>query len=455
MYMWSFFTNNKQSKQLTKRNQTTNDITMEHSADEAGGEAIFTSDGLPSLSAPLPPPSSSTNTVGVGTSAADNDNDNIANDAIISEEAVDQRTAFDTFQDAGTGWMGLTHPTKNNVSSVPSGSSGGGGWEDPRRKLFQLKSEIDLLEKTLLEQQRQAENDNESGESEELQSATLELQSKLTSLGLVNDASLSNMLRGRQEDLSMLITKDIEKFNNDGGGNLLSKDMESLSIKGEEGKEGDDATTKGNKIVYELYRDTTTTKSTSSTNVSREIMLEERLRKLELVLGSSSSSTPAAVGGSDKSIMERIEEAEKLTQQVDSKSIDKLAAKAKVIRADLEAAARAKTKLSSKSSSSTSKEDAQMISKLHTQLIELEGISSHLPQLTLRLVELSNLHTSASNFSSRLDAAETAVNRCEGMLVNVDETLNTMEEGWKSNMAMIESNVSRLDELLANKTKST
>jgi hypothetical protein len=453
---------------------------MEHSADEAGGEAIFTSDGLPSLSAPLPPPSSnSSNAVGIGTSSAtatDNDDDDIANnnDAIISVEAVDQRKAFDTFQDAGTGWMGLSHPTKNNVTSVgpSSGSTSGVGWEDPRRKLFQLKSEIDLLEKSLLEQQkRQAEvDDNENRENEELRVATLELKSKLTSLGLVSDVSLSNMLRGRQVDLSMLITKDIEKFNtttDHGDGNLnLSKDLENLSIKkGEEGmKEGDATTKMGNKIVYELYRDTTTTtvkSTTSSSSSSREIMLEERLRKLELALGSS-SSTPSGVDGSDKSILERIEEAEKLTQQVDSKSMDKLAAKAKVIRADLEAAARAKTKLSSKSSSSSNaattasgqqqKEDAQMISRLHTQLLELEGISSHLPQLTLRLVELSNLHTSASNFASRLNAVETAVTRCESMLVNVEGTLNTMEEGWKSNMDVIESNVRRLDELLANKT---
>ena len=182
---------------------------MEHSADEAGGEAIFTSDGLPSLSAPLPPPSSnSSNVVGIGTSAAaDTDNNDIANnnnDAIISVEAVDQRVAFDTFQDAGTGWMGLSHPTKNNVTSAPSSSSssgGGVGWEDPRRKLFQLKSEIDLLEKTLLEQQQQKqqaeEEDDENGENEELRVATLELKSKLTSLGLVSDASLSNMLRDR------------------------------------------------------------------------------------------------------------------------------------------------------------------------------------------------------------------------------------------------------------------
>ena len=452
---------------------------MEHSADEAGGEAIFTSDGLPSLSAPLPPPSSnSSNVVGIGTSAAaDTDNNDIANnnnDAIISVEAVDQRVAFDTFQDAGTGWMGLSHPTKNNVTSVgPSGSGSSGvvGWEDPRRKLFQLKSEIDLLEKTLLEQQKRQveEEDDESGENEELRSATLELKSKLTSLGLVNDASLSNMLRDRQVDLSMLITKDIEKFNtntaNDGGGNL-SKDLENLSIKGEVGKEGDgDATTKmGNKIVYELYRDTTTTttvKSTTSSSSSREVMLEERLRKLELALGSSAGAGVGVDGSSDKSIMERIEEAEKLTQQVDIQSMDKLAAKAKVIRADLEAAARAKTKLSSKSSSSNAaatasgqqqKEDAQMISRLHTQLLEFEGISSYLPQLTIRLVELSNLHASASNFASRLTAAETAVNRCEGMLVNVEGTLNTMEEGWKSNMDVIERNVRRLDELLANKT---
>ena len=423
-------------------------MTTEHTADEAGGEAVFAYDGLPSLSLPPPP-------IGGNTSTSTTDDE--ASEAVIIEEQK-FRTAFETFNESNTGWMGMCHPTKNHVIEVPGGGMAVGGtnvgWEDPRRKLYQLKVDIDNLERQF-DNEAQLQYGNGGGEGpeeEELKAATIELKSRLTSLGLSDSTSLSNLLNGRQSDLSSVISKDVAKFNNTAGGSI-DAGMENLSLKGGETKEGETSeAVGGGKIVYELYRDA---KSTSSTNVPRETMLEERLRKLELAMGASSTSSTS--DGGNKSIMERIEAAERLTSEVDTKQIDKLASKAKVIRADLEAAARAKNKLSSKSSSNSSKdsqqkEDANVISALHTQLQELEGLSQHLPSLTNRLVELQSLHLNASNFSSRLDSAEEAISRCEGMLSNVESSLSNMESGWKSNMELIEKNVDRLDMLLAEKT---
>ena len=380
---------------------------MDHSADEAGGEAIFSYDGLPSLAAPLPPPSAG------GPSAVDN---NEIGDALISTNNT-FRTAFDSFNNAGTGWMGISHPTKNNATNI-SGSGGGGGWEDPRRKLYQLNSEIEQLETTFAnEQQQQDKTVSDDIYNEEIQTEMEELKSRIVAMGLADDASLANMLRVRQEDLSRVIIKD----------GSLSDGMDNLSLKGK----ADDAS-----------------KSTI-VDSRKEAMLEERLRKLELVMGNSNNTL---TNNGDKSIMERIQTAENLLNEVSPTQIDKLAAKAKVIRADLEAAARAKTKLASKSSSAAAgqqnKEDAAIIAALHTQLLELQGLSSHLPALTLRLAELSNLHSNAADFSSRLTAAEVAVGRSEGMLHNVNEALSSMETGWKDNMDRVEGNVKRLDELL-------
>jgi len=423
-------------------------MTTEHTADEAGGEAVFAYDGLPSLALPPPP-------IG-GTTTPTTSTDDEASEAVIIEEQK-FRTAFETFNESNTGWMGLCHPTKNHVIEVPGGSVVSGtnvGWEDPRRKLYQLKVDIDNLERQFdNEAQLQHGSGGEGPEEEELKAATFELKSRLTSLGLSDATSLANLLNGRQSDLSSVISNDVAKFNNDGS---IDAGMENLSLKGES-KEGDSTGEGGasSKIVYELYRDA---KSTSTTNVPREAMLEERLRKLELAMGSTTTSSTS--DGGNKSIMERIEAAERLTSEVDTKQIDKLASKAKVIRADLEAAARAKNKLSSKSSSNTYKdsqlkEDANVISALHTQLQELEGLSQHLPSLTNRLVELQTLHLNASNFSSRLDSAEEAVSRCEGMLSNVEGSLSNMENGWKSNMELIEKNVDSLDKLLSDKTSQS
>ena len=73
--------------------------------------------------------------------------------------------------------------------------------------------------------------------------------------------------------------------------------------------------------------------------------MEERLRKLELALGANNTTSTTTTEDNNASIMERLQQAERLTNETNPKQLDKLAAKAKVIRADLEAAARARTKL--------------------------------------------------------------------------------------------------------------
>ena len=122
-----------------------------------------------------------------------------------------------------------------------------------------------------------------------------------------------------------------------------------------------------------------------------------------------------------------------------------------ISRLDLEAAARAKSKLSSNNNASLAKEDAQTITSLHNQLVELEGISAYLPALTSRLTELSNLHSNAAEFGSRMDAAEETLTRSEALLASVEEALGKMEGGWKENMEAVERSVKKLDELVAGK----
>ena len=407
---------------------------MEHSADEAGGEAVFTSDGLPTLAAPLPPPPlPSVGGVGPGvltTSAAAAVDD----DAVIEEES-DPRAAFEAFTETRGGWA---------ASSAAPSIGEPSAWEDPRRRLFRLKSEIDEVEATLA-----GEKGAGGGEDDEnLRAAAAELRSRLDALGMADLASVATMLRGRQEDLSGVIARDLERFGaarEEGG---LAMAMDGMSLKGESKEES--KTPGDGRIVYELYRDSASAVVASGASaVPREAMLEERLRRLELVVGT------AITEGDKKSVMDRIEEAERLAGEVDARRIEKLAAKAKVVRADLEAAARARSKLASKSSSGDARaggqkqEDSRTIAALHDQMTELEGISAHLPALAVRLLELSNLHSNAAEFASRLEAAEGAVNRSEVVLTSVEGVLKKMEGGWKENMESVEKNVERLDKILS------
>eukprot|EP00956_Cyclotella_meneghiniana_P008184 scaffold10890_cov62-Cyclotella_meneghiniana.AAC.4 len=370
----------------------------EHTADEAGGEAIFSSDGLPSLALPPPP----------GAAAAAHEEE--TGDAIISE-SINTVSVFENFivkSDVEKGWGVLSKTNEQQQTEQIIDV------DDPRRRLFRLKAEIEELE---TEMEKQAADRQEAVDTE-LRHLSSELKGRLETMGINDDASIAIMLRGRQEDLSRVISRDMEKF--------ASKEKVNETIT-EEGEKG--------KIVYELYQSGTATSS-------KETLLEERLRHLEISVGS---------GEGGASLFERVEEAMKLAKEVDAKEIDKVAAKAKVIRLDLEAAARAKSKLSSNNNASLAKEDAQTITSLHNQLVELEGISAYLPALTSRLTELSNLHSNAAEFGSRMDAAEETLTRSEALLASVEEALGKMEGGWKENMEAVERSVKKLDELVAGK----
>jgi hypothetical protein len=402
----------------------------EHSADEAGGEAVFSSDGLPSLSTPLPPPVViGSATAATGSSQSEDDNA----DAVIEESGVggDVMDVFESFNantsNRGGGWSGLSKLGDNKDNNLLV--------EDPRRTLFRLRAEVDRLESSFA-----AEGQTSTSDSNDEQYQLQQLKSRLeTMLGEAasDDVTLDKLLRGRQEDLSRVITNDLQILSREGD---LSDGMEKMSIDDEKKKDG--------KIVYELYSSASGQQQKRSPRVST---LEERLLKLETLLGSNTTITTGdKATSSTTSLLQRLGDIERLTKDMDVKEVDKLAAKAKVIRSDLEAAARARTKLASSSSSSSrvNDEDARTLTALHNHLVELEGISTYLPALTVRLAELSNLHSNAANFGERLDVCEEAVNRSEKLLDSVDASLKKMEEGWKINMEVAESNVKRLDELL-------
>ncbi|KAL3798195.1 hypothetical protein HJC23_005756 [Cyclotella cryptica] len=393
---------------------------IEHTADEAGGEAIFSSDGLPSLSAPIPPPLPPLPP-------------NEGGDAVI-QETSDPAVAFETFvmkrNDEGGGW-GVLSSSADRLQREEEDRFM--TMEDPRRRLLRLKAEMEELEVEWAKQQSSSEKPDKSdnnADDDEFQILSRELKSRLESMGFGDDStsSLAAMLRGRQADLSSVISRDLEKF-----AAKSTDDTENITHR--EGEE------KG-KIIYELYR-SSGDKLTAS---HREASLEERLRHLEMAVGAD------GVGGDNRSLVEQVEEAMRLAKEVDAKEVEKLAAKAKVIRSDLEAAARAKAKLSSSSNNPTlSPQDAQTITSLHNQLIELEGISSHLPALTTRLAELATLHSNAAEFGIRLDAAETTLNRSEAMLSHLEEVVSRVERGWVENMERVERNVKFLDDMVAGK----
>lgn len=441
-------------------------MTTQHGADESAGvqETIYSSDGLPSIVLPLPPPPlPPIGGVGGGqddTNAKNDNNEDGGQDAIIeTQSATDPRAAFNVFYnnnnnlDFSTGPNSLyrTRPTNDVPSSMTT------AWEDPRRRLFRLRAEIESLEHAFaIEKEENTLLDNNNDDHADQAAAAVtasELKSRIHAL--LPGEDFASMLRGRQEALSSVIARDMDRL----------AAVHDNKFEGVEKGKGEGDNDGVGKIVYELYKECGGGGGKNIKAVAEsEMALEERLRKLELAVGSSFPSSTmigSSISSNDvnKSILQRIEEAEQLVREVDSSAIDKLAARAKVVRADLEAAARAKSKLStlsrsvggSKEHQQQQKEDFKTIAELHTKMHELDGISSHLPALTSRLLELSTLHANAADFASRLEAAESALSRSESTLTSVERALTIMEGQWDENMKVVEKNVLKLDRLLTTK----
>ena len=452
---------------------------QQHGADESAGvqETIYSSDGLPSIVLPLAPPPLPP--IGGGdqddTNNINDNNYDGGQDAIIETQSADPRAAFNVFHDnnidLSTGPNSLYHRSRPTINDVPSPTmTSAVVWEDPRRRLFRLRAEIESLERAFATEKEEENAIDKSNSTDEAAAVTAsELKSRIDAL--LPGEDFVSMLRGRQEALSSVIARDMDRL---AAGNHDNVGVEGVEDTGSTQGGGDNDIEVG-KIVYELYREcgasSKTNKGatpTSSSNTPQEMALEERLRKLELAVGSSfpsssmtgSSSSSSSNNSVNKSILQRVEEAEQLVREVDSTAIDKLAARAKVVRADLEAAARAKSKLAtssrsvgggSKEQQQQQKEDFKTIAELHTKMHELDGISSHLPALTSRLLELSTLHANAADFASRLEAAESALGRSESTLSSVERALTTMEGKWDENMKVVEKNVVKLDRLLSTK----
>ena len=112
---------------------------------------------------------------------------------------------------------------------------------------------------------------------------------------------------------------------------------------------------------------------------------------------------------------------------------------------DLEAAAKARSKLTTSSSSA----DNKAISELHAQLIQLEGVSEHLPALTQRLQQLAHLHVSAASFSSRLTQSEDCLANLQGTLASLTTSVAKIEQGMVDNILTMDANLKKLEERLA------
>lgn len=350
---------------------------MDPAADEAGGEVVYSSDGLAPVAVTKPPP--------VPSVVEDEE-------TILDSEEVSPQTAFEVFQ-------GKVYSAKQ-LAKTPVISKDA---ETPLEKLARLQEEVNELEAQL----RTTHADDGRAFDEQMVELATQLKGRLTK------ATTTRIME--HDDLTRLIrnqVKTLQQEKTSGGASETS--------------------TPSTGVVYELYGNGGSSAGAPTTT------MEDRLLKLEKLLGSSQQH------GANKSLVNRLEELESLVKTVDATALEQTATRAKVIRADLEAASKARNKLTA----TYKKEDSKMIQELHQQMVELEGLSGYLPALTARLQQLAGLHVQASTFATRLKELEALAKQVETTVSQLEGTQTKLQTNMVENISTMEQNMKQLDERL-------
>jgi len=383
---------------MTTEPSTTSD---QHTADEAGGESIFSSDGLAPLSLP-PPPYCKKNIV------------NEKDDTVLDSETSNPMQAFEIFQ-------GRIFPPRGE-GGIRIGSTVISA-ESTMMKLARIERELKELE---FEQQHEGTEETTTstqdvairGKVEELSKRLLQLQTN----------SMSGTYALKQNDLTSQVRKEMDKLSK-----ATTKKGDDITEEKEEGR-----------VVYELYSTPQNQSDSTSDRQPSDMTVEqiERLNRIEALLGSNSSMVTTTSG---LSLLERLKQAEENFTTLDEKTLDTAAARARVIRADLEAAAKARTKIAALKTG-----DTKSISKLHDALVDLDGFlsSNTLSIIVQRLQACAALHGKASEFHNSLVGLEQNVNDVEGLIRNVEENLAVVEKGMVQNMDIIRKSMDDLDKKL-------
>lgn len=371
----------------------------EHAADRAAGEVVFSSDGLPP--APIPTvtkPPDERGDMNVLDTGGNGDNPSTADQA------------FEVFS-------GKIYPVSGGggaAAGVGSPSS-----ETTAERLARLQREVAELEQDLTSDSTTKAAEGEGGDGGHA-AGFMDMVSALKTR-IEAQAGVAASAKNQEE-----MTRSIQQH---------LQDWEAKKTSSAAGSTASKTGPSEAAVVYELYGGVGVSASTSSAP-----SWEERMLQVEGIVGAGGSSSPK----NKQSLLSRLEEMEGFLQQLDPKALEQASARAKVIRSDLEAASKARSKLAS--AATFRKEDAKIISSLHDQMTQLEGLSGHLPALVARLQQLASLHAQSSSFSVRLAQNEKQVVQLQTLLKHLEDSATKVEAGVVENVTIIGKNMQQLDD---------
>lgn len=370
---------------------------MSSNIESTEGE-IFSSDGLP----PLPPLSAPVTTLSTDEQGKDN-----ASGILDQGDDINLVQAFEVF--SGKIFPPNTSSSSSFAKKQQSSQNIPKVIETPLQRLARLRMEVSELEQDLAKSN--SSDDEDSGKAKLGNEIIQDLASRLSALSHVTTHNNSSP-RSVQSELTSLVSRELER----------------LQQKENSGSNDEKQSGKRDGVTYELY---------AAGNESTGSSIEGRLAKIEqMVNGGVVVQQPYQ----DGSVLERLQKIEDMATSVDLSTLDAAAARAKLIRTDLEAVAKHRSKLP------LPPEDSKTITQLYEQMQSLSFLSKELPLIATRLGDLAQLHSHASDFATRLVGVEKSVVDVERLLVNFETVLDRVESGCVENVKIVEENMKHLDD---------
>ena len=357
---------------------------QQHAADQAGGEIVFSSDGLDPLPAPTKPPRILQQQKEYDTAVSKDKDDD---DDGVQEDTVPAERAFEMF-------AGKLYPPSSSSTSTRLRLH-----ETPLQRLGRLQDELQAIKQEL--SVTTAADDSAEPQIDPVAAASL--QQTLQQLQQQLETTTTRLLpHNRQQALSQQIAASVEGFT-------------------------EQKTPAAGRMTAAEIDDT----------------LEQRLARLEVAVGSSSSTTTT----STQPLLQRLVQLEEVSAKLDASQADLWQRRAKTIRQDLEAAAKARNKLMSTTGTGSvaTATDTKTIAELYNTSQQLQGLIGHLPALVQRLQALSAVHQEAATWSVRLKAAEEMASQLERNLLAVQESLQTLQAAVTENAKTLQENLQALE----------
>jgi hypothetical protein len=188
---------------------------------------------------------------------------------------------------------------------------------------------------------------------------------------------------------------------------------------------------RGQGVTYEVYSSTSQSKTSSGAS---DAVLEERIARLEGVLGSGVLAT----GTSGRSIAEEVKTMAAQVSLLDPERIHAIHRRAQAVTVDLDAIAR--------HPAATTAERDRRIDELYNQFKAAEPLLQQLPVIIERLWALRTLHEEGARFATRIAQIEKDQARIAALLADNTTLQSKLDQSFKDNSEAVAANIKILSD---------